>query len=82
MSAAQNPINLIADQIIITPNGALIAKGNVVIWQKNTKIKAREVSYNDGTGELTLIGQIVIQNGSSEVIFADQEGDDKVPVDV
>ena len=72
MAAAQNPINLIADQIIITPNGALIAKGNVVIWQKNTKIKAHEVSYNDGTGELTLIGQIIIQNGSSEVIFADQ----------
>ena len=72
MCVAQNPVNLIADQITIAPSGALIAKGNVVIWQKNTKIKAHEVSYNDGTGVLTLIGQIVIQNGSSEVIFANQ----------
>lgn len=66
------PAILVADEISITRDKILIARGNVEAYQGETRLRASEIRYNQATGQLSIAGPITIQEGESTVILADQ----------
>ena len=70
--SAQEAANLIADRIIISPDGVLQASGNVTVWQGETQITAHEISYKSSGGQLNITGPIRLNDGTGTVILADQ----------
>ena len=71
-ASAQEAANLIADRIIISPDGVLQASGNVTVWQGETQITAHESSYKSSGGQLNITGPIRLNDGTGTVILADQ----------
>ncbi|MEM1235646.1 MAG: LPS assembly protein LptD [Pseudomonadota bacterium] len=69
---AQQPSTLIADRVELTPEGLLIAEGNVEIIQGDTRLRAPQVTYNGDTDQLTIEGPIEIRRPGNTVILADQ----------
>lgn len=67
---AARPAVLVADQLYITPERVLIASGNVEAFQGDTRLKAREIRYDQATGNLTIEGPIVLSEGGDSVILA------------
>lgn len=66
------PAVLIADDIQITRDRRLIARGNVEALQGETRLRAQEIVYDRETGILTITGPITINDGSGFKILADQ----------
>ncbi len=65
------PAILVADDLLITRDRVLIARGNVEAFQGDTRIRAKSISYNEQTGALIIEGPIVLNDGSGSVILAD-----------
>ncbi len=65
------PAVLIADRVSVTPDGQLIAEGNVEAFQGTQKIAARRITYNRETETLQIDGPIRLTDGASIVILAD-----------
>lgn len=65
------PAVLVADDLLITRDRVLIARGNVEAFQGDTRIRARSISYSEQTGALTIEGPIVLNDGTGSVILAD-----------
>lgn len=63
---------LIADDIQITADRRLIAKGNVEAYQDGTRLTAGSIIYDPDTGMLTVTGPITIDDGNGTLIVADQ----------
>lgn len=68
----EDPAVLIADRISVTPDGKLIAEGNVEAFQGSQKIAARRITFDRETDELTIEGPIRLTEGTDVVILADQ----------
>ncbi|WP_247738729.1 LPS assembly protein LptD [Shimia sp. R9_2] len=68
--APQNVV-LIADSVELVGQNILKARGNVEAVSGNTRLQAREVTYNNETGEISLIGPIRISDGDEISIVAD-----------
>lgn len=66
------PAVLIADQIEITRDRVLIARGNVEAFQGPIRMTATEVRYDPETRQLTVTGPITIEDGEGTVVLADQ----------
>lgn len=71
-SAQTPPAVLVADEIDVTRDRRLIARGNVEAFQGTTRLSAQSIEYNGDTGALTITGPIVMDDGSGIVILADQ----------
>ena len=65
------PAVLVADELFITSDRELVARGNVEAFQGGTRLEAREIRYNRESGALTITGPIRIYDGQSGVILAD-----------
>ncbi len=63
---------LVADDIEVTRDRRLIARGNVEAFQGTTRLSAQAIEYNPDTGALTITGPIVIEDGASVLILASQ----------
>ena len=70
-SEKDKPALLVADQILITPDRKLIAKGNVEAYQGDVKLTAQSITYDRESGELTLTGPIRIDQGGLTTLLAD-----------
>ena len=66
------PAVLVADNIEVTRDRRLIARGNVEAFQGTTRLSAQAIEYNPDTGGLTITGPIVIDDGGGIVILANQ----------
>jgi LPS-assembly protein len=67
----ERPAVLVADDLLITRDRVLIARGNVEAFQGDTRIRAKSISYDEQTGALTIEGPIVLTDGAGSVILAD-----------
>ena len=73
-AAAQNnaPTALLADKVEYdAAQDALIASGNVNIYFEGRTLKAKEITYFNGTGELTAQGPLVLSAPGEDTVFAD-----------
>lgn len=71
-SAETAPAVLVADDIEVTRDRRLIARGNVEAFQGTTRLSAQSIEYNGDTGKLTITGPIVMDDGAGAVILANQ----------
>ena len=67
----ERPAVLVADDLLITRDRVLIARGNVEAFQGDTRIRAKSISYDEQTDALTIEGPIVLTDGAGSVILAD-----------
>lgn len=68
-SELQNVV-LIADAVTLTAEGLLIARGNVEALSGDIRLTAKEVIYNNETGEIRLTGPIRITQGDQATVIA------------
>ncbi|XDA99603.1 LPS assembly protein LptD [Sulfitobacter sp. LCG007] len=68
--AAEAPAVLVADELFITPDRVLVARGNVEAFQGDTRIRAREIRYDQATGALDISGPITLRDGENVAILA------------
>ena len=66
------PAILVADEIELTRERVLIARGNVEAYQGQTRLRATEIRFDDKTGQLSISGPITIEEGQSILVLADQ----------
>ncbi len=66
------PAVLVADEIEVTSDRRLIARGNVEAFQGTTRITAQAIEYNPNTGGLTITGPITMMDGEGITILASQ----------
>lgn len=66
------PAVLVADDIQITTDRRLLARGNVEAFQGKTRLTAQAIAYDPDTGRLTVTGPITIDDGAGVKILADQ----------
>ncbi len=69
-SEPQNVV-LVADSVNLTPDGLLIARGNVEALSGDVRLTATEIVYNNDTGEISLKGPIHISQGDQATVVAD-----------
>ncbi len=70
-SVDERPAVLVADDLLITRDRVLVARGNVEAFQGDTRIRAKSISYDGQSGALTIEGPIVLTDGTGSVILAD-----------
>jgi LPS-assembly protein len=63
---------LIADQVLIDPQGRLVAQGSVEVWQGSTRLTARRVVFDQTRGQLSIEGPMVLSDGPERIAVADQ----------
>ncbi|WP_122076275.1 LPS-assembly protein LptD [Pseudophaeobacter sp. EL27] len=68
--AAEQPAILVADQMLITPDRQLIAKGNVEAFQGDVRLQAQQITFEEGSGTLKIEGPIRIDQGGEITILA------------
>ncbi|MEX0369144.1 MAG: LPS-assembly protein LptD [Tateyamaria sp.] len=66
------PAVLVADEIEVTRERRLVARGNVEAFQGTARLSAQAIEYNPDTGRLTITGPIPIDDGQGVIILADQ----------
>ena len=62
---------LVADSVRIAGNRTLIARGNVEILYRATRLRAAGVSYDRTSGALSIEGPIVLTDDKGSVVLAD-----------
>lgn len=62
---------LIADQIQVIGNTRLQATGDVIVVYEDIRLSAQSVIFDRATGQLQIVGPIVIDDGGSTLILAD-----------
>ncbi|MCX7559598.1 LPS assembly protein LptD [Sulfitobacter sp. F26204] len=67
----QQPAVLIADEVFITKDRKLVARGNVEAFQGTARLQAKSIRYDQTNGSLTIEGPITLTEGSETLIFAD-----------
>ncbi len=71
-TATENPpAVLVADKVEVSQDRVLTASGNVEIYQGNTRLTARSITYDQTSQTLRLEGPLTLSNGSDVVIVAD-----------
>ncbi|MGA9410184.1 MAG: LPS assembly protein LptD [Roseobacter sp.] len=64
------PAVLVADEVFVTADRELVARGNVEAFQGAVRIKAQEIRYDRVTGQLTVVGPITLQDGDTITVLA------------
>jgi LPS-assembly protein len=70
-AAAQEAPNLLADDLLVTADGDLVASGNVEVWFQGTRLTARAIRYDPATDRLTIDGPILITTPDGAILAAD-----------
>jgi LPS-assembly protein len=63
---------LVADDVSVSRERVLTASGNVEAFQGKIRLTARQITFDQRTGKLTVLGPITIQDGADITILADQ----------
>lgn len=65
------PATLIADEVFITPERKLIATGNVEAFQGDIRLRAKQITFDNTTGQLEIEGPIRIEQNGDITVLAD-----------
>lgn len=68
---AQDAATLIADRVNISRAGQLVADGTVEVLHKGARLKARRISYDRASGQLTIEGPLVLTDDAGTAVLAD-----------
>ena len=63
---------LVADDVQVTRERVLIARGNVEVFQGDLSLTARQITYDRDTDRLTFEGPLVLRDGASVLILASE----------
>ena len=66
----QKPAVLIADELFISQDRVLVARGNVEAFQGTSRMTAEELRYDRSSGALTVQGPIVLTDAGQSTILA------------
>ncbi|MFK7837771.1 MAG: LPS-assembly protein LptD [Sulfitobacter sp.] len=69
--AESTPAVLIADEVFITADRTLVARGNVEAFQDGARIQATSIQYQRDDGRLIIEGPITLTEGTDTLILAD-----------
>ncbi|MAU51966.1 MAG: organic solvent tolerance protein [Roseovarius sp.] len=72
-----DPAMLVADEVVLTADRRLIARGNVEALYQGRRLTAREIVYDRATDRLTITGPLSLSEGSETVILADSAALDR-----
>lgn len=61
---------LVADDVFITADRELVARGNVEVFQGGVRLEATEIRYDRVSGALTITGPIRMQDGDDMTVLA------------
>lgn len=70
LKANRQPAMLVADQVYITPERTLIARGNVEAFQGDIRLRAQKITFDRDKGTLKIEGPIRIDQGGEITILA------------
>lgn len=69
---AQERAMLVADSVSIASDNRLIAEGGVEVVFGGARLRAQTIVYDQSTDRLLITGPIVLDDGGTTVVFADQ----------
>ncbi len=70
--AAQGVATLVADQVRVEDRSRLIATGNIEVFYDGTRLSAAQITYDEPTDQLTIIGPIFVQTDDGQILTADR----------
>nr|WP_245510754.1 LPS assembly protein LptD [Antarcticimicrobium sediminis] len=65
------PAMLVADRVFISRDRTLVAEGNVEAFQGDTRLRAQRITFDRGSGKLSIEGPIRIDQGDTITVLAD-----------
>ncbi|MBT8458686.1 MAG: LPS assembly protein LptD [Boseongicola sp.] len=71
VAQSQALASLVADSVVIDPNGQITAEGNVVVFYDGTRLRADRISYDRRSDELVIDGNVTLRDSSGDVFTAD-----------
>lgn len=71
-AAAQTPASLVADSILVTADGQLVAEGNVEVFYDGTRLTAARVVYDRSADRMVIDGPILVVTPDGTVFEARQ----------
>lgn len=69
---SQSPATLVADRVIVSADGQLIADGNVEVFHDGTVLSAAGVIYDQRTNQLTLEGPLTVVTPDGTIFQASE----------
>lgn len=69
---AQDRATLVADRVLVSPDGRLIAEGTVEVLYQGRRLRAARIVYDQAADSLTIAGPIVLTDDAGTLILADQ----------
>ena len=69
---AENQATLVADQVTVQSQSVLVATGHVEVFFNGQHLTASAVTYDQTTDRLSITGPIRIDDGTGNVVLADQ----------
>ena len=70
--ASESLASLVADTIKVSPQSKLVAEGNVFVVFDSRILRAKRITYDRQTDDLTIDGPIRLEDGDDIIIVADQ----------
>ncbi|MBC6407477.1 MAG: LPS-assembly protein LptD [Rhodobacteraceae bacterium] len=69
--ARASDLVLTADQVVITAQDTLIARGNVEALLGQRRLRTQQITYDNRTGRLTIDGPLRLEDGAKRLVLAD-----------
>lgn len=63
--------NLVADEVLVTADGRLVARGNVTAFYEGAVLSASQVTYDRDADQLLIEGPILLRDADGNVLAAD-----------
>lgn len=67
---AQEAAILVADEVQVTRDRLLVARGNVEVFQGDVSLTARSITYDQSTGALVIEGPLRLRDGDDILVLA------------
>ena len=74
---SSDPAMLVADEVVLTADERLIARGNVEAHYRGRRLTAQQITYHRATDRLEVTGPLTLTEGESTVILADSAALDR-----
>ncbi len=69
-ATAQMAATLVADEVLVTAEGELIARGNVEVFHDGTRLSAEAITYDRAGDRMTITGPILIVTPDGAILTA------------
>ncbi|MEL6640615.1 MAG: LPS assembly protein LptD [Pseudomonadota bacterium] len=69
---AQGVATLVADTVVVEDSRRLVATGNIEAFYDGTRLSATQITYDQTTDQLSIIGPIFLQTEDGQILTADR----------